>query len=296
MSVEAFWVLNQKRIIKEVVRAFNKTIVGPPKKLTLSRKPCSIDLMMNSTFLAPADFESAKALIDSGAIRHIAMIMDGNRRWAQVQDMPAQQGHVEGYKALKHLVEYCALDLKLPIMTVYAFSTENWRRSNLEVEFLLKLFHKTLQDEIEELIEKNVRLKFLGNLEHFPVAFQEECQKASARTAHNTGMLYQVALNYGGRAEILEACRKLAQQVKQGDIQPEDIQEEHLEALLYTQEASDPDMIIRTGGEYRLSNFLLWQSAYAELCVVDELWPEFSPEVLNRAINHFQNRQRRFGR
>jgi undecaprenyl diphosphate synthase len=240
--------------------------------------------------------EPVRTFVQSGALQHIAIIMDGNRRWAGKHHQPSAKGHYAGYRALKDIVEYCSLELQLPALTVYAFSTENWRRSEQEVNFLLKLFHETLQAEIDELIAKNVRLKFIGNIEAFPKTLQDECRKGEERTAQNTGMLYQVALSYGGRSEIVESCKRVAQAVKDGTLNPADITEDHIRENLYTKNAIDPDMIIRTGGEYRLSNFLMWQSAYSEIYVLDELWPEFTPEVLNRTILDFQQRQRRFGR
>lgn len=252
--------------------------------------------MMPSSTSALSAAESYRAFIQSGALQHIAIIMDGNRRWATNRSMPAPQGHYQGYKTLRDLVEYCSRDLNLPVLTVYAFSTENWRRPDHEVNFLLKLFHETLQKEIARMMEQNIRLRFLGNLDAFSAAFQEECRKAEALTAENTGLLYQVALNYGGRKEIVNACKRLAQAVQAGKLSPDEITEAHITRYLYTGETVDPDLVIRTGGEYRLSNFLMWQSAYSEICIVDELWPEFTPEVLNRTISEFQQRHRRFGK
>lgn len=262
----------------------------------MQSKPCSVFRMVQTSTLKHSAPESLKAFIQSGALKHIAIIMDGNRRWAKRHFMPGPQGHYQGYQTLKTIIEYCSLELGLPALTVYAFSTENWQRPGEEVGFLLKLFHQTLQKEIEELSRKNVQLKFLGNLQEFSPEFQAECRKSEAMTAHNTGMLFQVALNYGGRSEIVQSCKKIAEAVQTGQLRPEEITENHIAEHLYTQNTFDPDMVIRTGGEYRLSNFLLWQSAYAEICIVDELWPEFTPEVLNRTIENFQHRHRRFGK
>lgn len=252
--------------------------------------------MMQTSISTSSPPNSIRDYVQSGALKHVAIIMDGNRRWAQNHNMLAPQGHHAGYKALKQIVEYCARDIKLPVLTVYAFSTENWRRPDHEVDFLMKLFHQTLQAELGELVDNNIRLRFLGNLDEFSPQLQKEFKAAEAATADNTGMLYQVAANYGGRTEIVEACRKIAQQVQAGTLSPAAITEAHLSAALYTGPAADPDMVIRTGSEYRLSNFLLWQAAYAEICVVDELWPDFTPDVLNRTIVEFQHRQRRFGK
>ncbi len=239
---------------------------------------------------------SIQSLIQSKALQHIAIIMDGNRRWAQNKGLPSTQGHYQGYKTLKDIVEYCSDVLHLPALTVYAFSTENWQRPGREVDFLMKLFHQTLQDEIDELDEKNVQLRFIGNIAAMSPSFYKQCLAAQQRTAQNTGMIYQVAINYGGRAEITAAVKQLAQAVKQGDLEPDALSEADITRQLYTGQTMDPDLLIRTGGESRLSNFLLWQAAYAEICIIEELWPEFTPDVLNRTIQVFQQRQRRFGR
>ncbi len=225
-------------------------------------------------------------------IQHIAIIMDGNRRWAELKGVSSGEGHIKGYKALKNLLTYCSDELKLPVLTVYAFSTENWGRADSEVGFLLELFHQTLLAETPEMIEKNIRLKFLGNRQAFSPEFQVAWHEAEALTAKNTGLVFQVALNYGGRAEVIAACKQIAE----AKLEPEEITDAVFESYLYSAGTVDPDMIIRTGGTYRLSNFLLWQSAYSEICVVEELWPDFTPEVLNRTIAEFQNRHRRFGK
>lgn len=252
--------------------------------------------MSPSSTFTPVSDQSVTAAIENGTLKHIAIIMDGNRRWAKSRRLPSAQGHYRGYQALKTIVRYCSKQLHLPVLTVYAFSTENWRRSDQEVRFLLKLFHQTLQAELDEMMAENVRLRFLGDIQAFSPAFQQACREAEALTANNTGLIYQVALNYGGRSEMLKAVQSLAQAAKVGQLEPDEITEAHIARCLYTGEVPDPDMVIRTGGEYRLSNFLLWQAAYAEICVVDELWPDFTPEVLDRTILTFQNRQRRFGK
>lgn len=253
-------------------------------------------MIQSSVSKKPSAPESVTSFIQTGALQHIAIIMDGNRRWAQSKLFSSPQGHYHGYQSLKTILAYCSTELNLPILTVYAFSTENWHRPSHEVNFLLKLFQQTLQKEIGEMADSNIRLKFLGNLDGFPAALQRECYQAEALTAENDGLLFQVAWNYGSRAEIVESCKRLAREVQAGRLLPEDITEAHIVENLYTGPAADPDLIIRTGGEYRLSNFLLWQSAYAEICVVDELWPDFTPEILNRVIEDFQQRKRRFGK
>lgn len=237
----------------------------------------------------------AAAVIQQGLLQHVAIIMDGNRRWAKRNILEATQGHYHGYKALKAIVRYASDILALPALTVYAFSTENWRRSEHEVAVLLKLFQESLDAELGEMVQKNLRLKFIGDISPFPQRFQNACQHAEALTASNTGMIYQVALNYGGRAELVNAVKGLANQVQQGKIAPDAITEDSIQTALYTANAPDPDLVIRTGGEYRLSNFLLWQAAYAELYVTETPWPEFTPEALNQAILEFERRHRRFG-
>jgi undecaprenyl diphosphate synthase len=234
-------------------------------------------------------------LISQGVIRHVAIIMDGNRRWAEHHGSHSSEGHYRGYHALKTLIDYCIETLHLPVLTVYAFSTENWHRPGNEVSLLQTLFHQVLEQELDGLIRRNVRLRFLGDLDTFSSAFTALCHKAETQTACNTGMCYQVALNYGGRAEIIRACRALATQVKSEELKPEAITEADLSHHLYTGTEPDPDLVIRTGGEMRLSNFLLWQAAYAELYVSDVLWPDFTPHHLNEALQTFTSRQRRFG-
>jgi undecaprenyl diphosphate synthase len=251
--------------------------------------------MTRSSTLNPVDADAAREVVRSGAVRHIGIIMDGNRRWAKNQGAPGPQGHLEGFKALKNLIRYCGTELHLPILTVYAFSTENWRRTPMEVELLMNLFQHAIQTEVEELMRQNGRIRFIGDVSGLSKSFQKLCKEAEARTANNTGLLFQVAFNYGGRAEVVASCKKIAEAVQSGSLAVDAISEETIQAHLYTGDQPDPDMIIRTGNESRLSNFLLWQAAYSELFIVPELWPEFSPEVLNRTILEFQSRQRRFG-
>ena len=261
------------------------------------KRPMDNVMVQSTTITVPSAPASVKAFIQDGTLKHIAIIMDGNRRWAKDRGMPSPAGHYEGYKTLKTLLEYCAKSLQLPALTVYAFSTENWGRTPTEVDFLLKLFHQTLKKEIDTLIRLNIRLHFLGDLSGFSPAFQETCAEAKALTANNTGLQYQVALSYGGRAEIVEACRRIAEQIQNGRFQPQDITETILQQHLYTDtDLPDPDMVIRTGGASRLSNFLLWQSAYSEIFILEEHWPQFTPDLLNRTIEDFHYRQRRFGK
>jgi undecaprenyl diphosphate synthase len=238
--------------------------------------------------LAPAQGGSTLPL------EHIAIIMDGNRRWADKRHYPRLKGHQEGVKSLKRLVRHVGAQ-GLKYLTVYAFSSENWQRSEEEVNYLFELFGRVLTDEFTELAENGVKLTFLGQLASVPPRLRRSMEKTMQKTAGNTGLSLQVAINYGARLEITDAVKQLAQQVKAGLLQPEDITEEHISQHLYTAGIPDPDMLIRTGGEMRLSNYLLWQSAYTELYVTPILWPEFSPEHFDQAIEEFVRRNRRWG-
>ncbi|MEN9206692.1 MAG: isoprenyl transferase [Gloeomargarita sp. GMQP_bins_120] len=225
--------------------------------------------------------------------RHVAVIMDGNGRWAQKRHLPRVMGHQQGVAALKELVR-CCRDWGIPHLTCYAFSTENWGRPALEVEFLLTLFERVLRQELDELIREQVRLEFVGHLAALPPRLQAQIAEAVELTRHQERVRLTVATNYGGRQEIVQACRALARRVQRGELDPEDIDENQFAQHLYT--ACDPDLLIRTSGEMRLSNFLLWQVAYAELYVTDTLWPDFDRACFHQALRAFQQRQRRFGR
>lgn len=227
--------------------------------------------------------------------RHVAVIMDGNGRWAKQRGMPRIMGHRRGVDALKDLLR-CCRDWGVQALTAYAFSTENWGRPAEEVEFLMTLFERVLRQELREMMEEDVCIRFVGNLHALPQSLQDEIARSMAETANNQGIRFTVATNYGGRQEILQACREIAVQVKQGTIQPEDIDAVLFEKHLYTAGLCDPDLLIRTSGEMRVSNFLLWQVAYAELYVTDTLWPDFDRHQFHRALAAFQARDRRFGK
>ncbi|MEN9214519.1 MAG: isoprenyl transferase [Gloeomargarita sp. DG02_4_bins_56] len=227
--------------------------------------------------------------------RHVAVIMDGNGRWAQQRHLPRVVGHQQGVETLKELLR-CCQDWGIPHLTCYAFSTENWGRPGLEVEFLLTLFERVLRQELHALIQEQVRIEFVGQLQALPQALQAQIQEAVARTRHHQRVWLTVATNYGGRQEIVHACQALAQQVQRGELTPEEIDETRFAQQLYTSTSPDPDLLIRTSGEMRLSNFLLWQIAYAELYVTETLWPDFNRESFYQALVAFQQRQRRFGR
>ncbi len=227
--------------------------------------------------------------------RHVAVIMDGNGRWAKRRGLPRIMGHQRGVDILKDLLRCCD-DWGVQALTAYAFSTENWGRPLEEVDFLMTLFERVLRQQLKEMMEENVRIRFVGNLKTLPPSLQAEIERSMAMTEHNQGIQFTVATNYGGRQEILAACRELAAQVQQGKLQPEEIDFDLFEKHLYTAGIGDPDLLIRTSGEMRISNFLLWQVAYAELYVTETLWPEFDRAEFHRALSAYQKRDRRFGK
>lgn len=227
--------------------------------------------------------------------RHVAVIMDGNGRWAKRQGLPRIMGHKRGVDALKELLR-CCKDWGIQALTAYAFSTENWGRPLEEVDFLMTLFERVLRLELREMVRENVQIQFVGNLNALPPSLQAEISRSMADTQHNRDIQFTVATNYGGRQEILEACRAIAHQVQQGLLQPEQIDEAMFERHLYTAGICDPDLLIRTSGEMRISNFLLWQMAYAEIYITETLWPDFDRAEFHRALCSYQQRDRRFGK
>lgn len=208
--------------------------------------------------------------------------------------MPRLLGHREGVQSLKRLVKHSALR-KLKYLTVYAFSSENWTRSQEEVEYLMDLFGRVLTDELAELAEAKVRLRFIGDLAGMPQELQRRLSQSMEKTAENTGLNLQVALNYGSRLELTEATKSIANAVQAGTLKVDQITPDLISQYLYTKDLPDPDLMIRTGGEMRLSNYLLWQSAYTELYVTEVMWPEFDEAEFDKAIAEFSNRQRRYG-
>ena len=226
--------------------------------------------------------------------RHIAVIMDGNGRWAKRRSLPRVMGHREGVEALKRMLRLCS-DWGVGALTAYAFSTENWNRPGEEVSFLMTLFERVLARELEALEKEQVRIRFLGDLSPLPSGLQQLIADATARTAANTGIHFNVCTNYGSRAELVRAARRLAERAANGELDPSAIDEELLSAELHTAGELDPDLLIRTSGEQRISNFLLWQLAYAELHITDVLWPDFDEQALVAALLDYQGRQRRFG-
>ncbi len=227
--------------------------------------------------------------------KHVAVIMDGNGRWAKRRGLPRIMGHRRGVDALKDLLR-CCKDWGIPALTAYAFSTENWGRPLEEVDFLMTLFERVLRRELEEMVQENVQIKFVGNLKALPPSLRVEIERSMTQTQDNNAIRFTVATNYGGREEILQACRALATQVQQGILQPDEIDEGLFASYLYTSGAQDPDLLIRTSGEMRISNFLLWQLAYAEFYISETLWPDFDRAEFHRALEAYQQRDRRFGK
>ena len=220
--------------------------------------------------------------------------MDGNGRWAKARGLPRVMGHRAGVEALKSTLRSCS-DWGVEALTAYAFSTENWSRPGDEVNFLMTLFESVLQRELQALEEEQVRIRFLGDLDALPAKLQSLIAEATQRTSGNTGIHFNVCTNYGGRRELVRASQRLAERVARGELQPSEIDEQTLAAELFTAGERDPDLLIRTSGERRISNFLLWQLAYAEIHVTDVLWPDFNAEALKAALLDFQRRHRRFG-
>lgn len=229
-----------------------------------------------------------------GLPTHIGIIMDGNRRWAKSQGKPAGFGHKAGAKTLENLVRY-ANTIGLKYITVYAFSTENWKRAEEEVGGLMLLLQNYLSDYSKRADTENIRIKVLGDITKLQMGIQKSIKECIERTKNNTGITFCIAFNYGGRAEILEVTKKIAIKLKEGEITEDEITEELISQNLYTEDIPDPDLIIRTSGEQRLSGFLAWQSTYSELYFVQKNWPDFSERDLDEAIAEFNRRTRKFG-
>ncbi len=226
--------------------------------------------------------------------RHVAIIMDGNGRWAAARGLPRSAGHKQGIEALRRTVK-AAGDGGVEYLTVYSFSTENWSRPKAEVQFLLQLFRRFIRQDVAELHGNGIRIRMIGTRLGLEPSLVTMIEDAERLTANNTGMTLVVAFNYGGRQEIVRAVQALAQRVQSGELSPESIGMETLSAQLDTSNMPDPDLLIRTGGEERLSNFLLWQSAYTEFVFTSEFWPDFDGAALQKAIDTFHSRDRRFG-
>ncbi len=226
--------------------------------------------------------------------RHVAIIMDGNGRWAKKRFMPRTMGHRAGMASLKKVVRACD-DMGIAILTVFAFSTENWKRPRDEVSYLMQLLTEFMHKELDELHQNNVRIQVLGDYNAMPSECRIEIKRALEMTRDNTGLIFNIALNYGGRKEILDAAKTLAAQIAAGETKAEEVNEEIFSGLLYTKGMPDPDLLIRSSGEMRISNFMLWQIAYTEIVVTDTLWPDFTEDDLVQAVVEYQHRDRKFG-
>ena len=227
--------------------------------------------------------------------QHVAIIMDGNGRWAAKKALPKIAGHRAGVKAAR-LVLKTAKDLGIKVLTLYTFSTENWNRPKREVGALFRLLEEYLDKEANRLIKNNIRFSIIGDIKGLPESLQEKLTEVIESTKNNTGLILNLALNYGSRGEIIAAVRSISKAVLDGRVAIDDIDEKSFSGHLYTKDLPDPDLLIRTSGEYRLSNFLLWQMSYTELYITKKLWPDFTKADLKRALQEYQKRVRRYGR
>ena len=237
------------------------------------------------------------AILDKERLpEHVAIIMDGNGRWAKKRKLPRVMGHNAGMQAMKKIV-ISAAELGIRHLTVYAFSTENWKRSDEEVGGIFNLLVKYVDSELDELCNNNVKVNILGDWSVIPKKARQRIEETLNRTADNTGLVFNIALNYGSRAEITDAVREIAEMVKDGELDPADIDEDTVSSSLLTGHLGipDPDLLIRTSGEVRISNYLLWQIAYSEMVFTDVLWPDFTPQIFEDIIVQYQGRDRRFG-
>ena len=236
-----------------------------------------------------------KQILEQGDLpNHIAIIMDGNGRWAKSRNLPRVAGHKEGIISVREIVRVCG-EIGVSYLTLYTFSSENWARPKKEVSAIMKLLVGTIRKEINNLHKNNVRLSSIGNLEALPSESQDGMQEGMEKTKNNTGLNLILALNYGSRQELLMAVQRIADKVQSGQLNSDQISEKDITHALYTSNVPDPDLLIRTGGEQRISNFLLWQSAYTELFLTDTFWPDFREDLLLKAIIDYQTRQRRYG-
>ncbi len=240
------------------------------------------------------EIENRKSKIENSIPRHVAVIMDGNGRWAQGRGLPRLKGHEQGSQAVGECVEGCR-EAGVKYLTLYAFSSENWKRPAAEVTGLMLLLERFLDQKTKEMIEKNIQLRAIGRLDELPPAARKRLDRSIAETAHCGQLVLTLALNYSGRAEIVDAVREIAREAAAGRVSDEDVTPEFIGAHLYTAGTPDPDLLIRTSGELRLSNFLLWQLSYTEIHVTPKLWPEFTRADLFAAIEDFNKRHRRYG-
>lgn len=250
--------------------------------------------IFRSIFKENKPTQTAESIKADSLPLHVGIIMDGNRRWAKKRNLPVSAGHSKGAETFKKLALYCN-KIGLRHLTVYAFSTENWKRSEKEISALMLLFRKYLKMVMEEFKEENIRIKFIGDISRFSEDIKEMVKVIETETKNRTGLNLNIAMNYGSRAEILRAVRNISQKIESKKLKTEDINEQLLENNLYTKGQGDIDLIIRTAGEQRISNFLLWQGAYAEFYFTDVLWPDFSENEFNKAITEYNKRIRKFG-
>ncbi|MFD2171323.1 isoprenyl transferase [Tumebacillus lipolyticus] len=243
---------------------------------------------------APTEMKDEHGIVMDSVPNHVAIIMDGNGRWAKRRGLPRIAGHRAGMQAVKEITT-AADDIGVKVLTLYAFSTENWKRPTDEVDFLMRLPEEFLRLELETLMKRNCQIRILGYIDRLPEHTRKVVQDAERKTKDNTGLILNIALNYGSRSEILHAVKKIAQDVVDGTLAVDEIDEQVMERSLLTDGLPDPDLLIRTSGEVRLSNFLLWQSAYTEFWFTDMFWPDFKREDFFHAIREFQGRGRRFG-
>jgi undecaprenyl diphosphate synthase len=231
---------------------------------------------------------------ETNSVQHVAIIMDGNGRWAQERGLPRMEGHKAGAEAVKNLLKIIS-KYGVKYLTLYAFSTENWKRPKEEVFGLMKLLKEFLNINLQTLKEKGIRLRTIGRIKDIPIATRKMLQEAIQITADNTKGDLILALSYGGRAEIVDTAVKIAKDVEKGKLKPKEIDDKLFSSYLYAPDIPDPNLMIRTSGEFRISNFLLWQLSYSELWITDTLWPDFNEELFAEAINSYKNRNRRFG-
>jgi undecaprenyl diphosphate synthase len=232
--------------------------------------------------------------IDNGNPRHIAIIMDGNGRWAEKKKMPRIFGHRAGVKAVRNIVEFCVKE-RIEVLSLFAFSSENWRRPKKEVDLLMDLFMGSLQNEVDQLDKNNIRLLIIGDKAAFADRLQQKIKEAELQTQNNTGLTLVIAANYGGRWDMAQATKQIVEKVSTGALSVQDVTQDCIEQHLSTAGLPDPDLFIRSGGEQRVSNFLLWQLAYTEFYFTDALWPDFDQQLMLLAVDSFRHRQRRFG-
>ena len=256
----------------------------------------SIDRSTPNNYMTTQSITKLPAILDPTKIpQHIAAIMDGNGRWAKQQGLPRIAGHQQGANTVKSLLR-CCKDWGIANFTVFAFSTENWSRPAFEVNFLMRLFEGLLDSQLEQMHSEGIRIIFLGDRSQVPIALQSMMDKLIDKTANNQAVTFNIAINYGSRNEIIQACRSIAQKAQSGELDPQQIDETLFTQYLDTSGLPDPDLLIWTSGEQRLSNFLLWQLAYTELYITDTYWPDFSNDEFVRAIADYQQRDRRFGK